>query len=376
MARASAADQQSVVIMCRAIVRSAVVALTLAGCAGIGPGTIGRDRLGYTTAVAESWKTQMLLNIVKLRYGDTPVFLDVGQIVSGYTVESAVSAAATANVSTWGVPHPTFPDASAALGAQGRFQDRPTITYAPLAGERFARSLMTPLRPATVLSLVQGGYPVDVVLRLVVNTINGIDNRFGGDIRARPADPEFSPLLRALRRIQLSGQMGMRVQRISDQEAVLLTFRTKRDPAVEAAVAEVGRLLGLDPHAQEFSVVYGSSATGAREIAILTRSILEILVDLASFVAVPPGHLAEGRVGSGPEDTAPEPLPPLIRITSAADRPAPDEAFVAVPYRGHWFLIDDRDIASKRLFTFIMFIFTLVETPTREAPPVVTIPTQ
>jgi hypothetical protein len=49
---------------------------------------------------------------------------------------------------------------------------------------------------------------------------------------------------------------------------------------------------------------------------------------------------------------------------------------VTVPYRGHWFVIDDRDIPSKRLFTFIMFIFTLVETPTKEAPPVVTIPAQ
>ena len=31
------------------------------------------------------------------------------------------------------------------LGAQGVLTDTPTITYAPLAGERFARSLMMPL---------------------------------------------------------------------------------------------------------------------------------------------------------------------------------------------------------------------------------------
>jgi hypothetical protein len=350
--------------------------LVLVGCTTIGPETVSRDRLSYTAAVAESWKTQMLLNIVKLRYGDTPVFLDVGQIVSGYTVESTLSAAATANLSTWSVPHPNFPDASAGLGAAGRFQDRPTVTYAPLAGERFARSMMTPLRPVSVLSLIQGGYPVDLVLRLVVSVINGIENRVGGDARLRPADPEFYALLRALRRIQRSGTMGMRVHRTTDQEATLLTFKTRRDPAVEQDVAEVRGLLGLDLEASEFTVVYGSSATHQREIAMLTRSILEILVELSSYVTVPAAHVAEGRVGAALDDPADESARPLLRVLSTPERPDLNYAFVTVPYRGHWFVIDDRDIPSKRLFTFIMFIFTLVETPTKEAPPVVTIPAQ
>ena len=39
-------------------------------------------------------------------------------------------------------------------------------------------------------------------------------------------------------------------------------------------------------------------------------------------------------------------------------------------------LIDDHDITSKRLFTLLMFIFTLVETSGKEGAPVVTIPAQ
>ena len=54
----------------------------LAGRAGIGPRTKVRERFDYNSAVGESWKTQRLLNMVKIRYGDALVFLDVTSVIS------------------------------------------------------------------------------------------------------------------------------------------------------------------------------------------------------------------------------------------------------------------------------------------------------
>src|SRR5881394_3837899 len=64
------------------------IVLLLAGCHGIGPGTVTRDRFDYTETLSTSWKQQMLVNMVKLRYGDTPVFLDVASVINQYSIET------------------------------------------------------------------------------------------------------------------------------------------------------------------------------------------------------------------------------------------------------------------------------------------------
>jgi hypothetical protein len=54
----------------------------------------------------------------------------------------------------------------------------------------------------------------------------------------------------------------------------------------------------------------------------------------------------------------------------------PDDAFVAVPYRDHYFWFDDRDIHSKGMFFFLMILFSLTERGQDEqAAPVLTVPT-
>jgi hypothetical protein len=103
---------------------SGLVVLVLSGCTGIGPTTISRDRFDYTAAISDSWKRQMLFNMVRIRYGDAPVFLDVSSVISQYQIAGQISVGATFNNNPW--------SASEFLGTTGNYVDRPTITYTPL----------------------------------------------------------------------------------------------------------------------------------------------------------------------------------------------------------------------------------------------------
>lgn len=307
----------------------------------------------------------MLLNIVKIRYGDAPIFLEVASIINQYQTQTVLNAAFG-----W-----SFPPAASnqQIGMTGSYIDRPTITYNPLTGEKLARNLMTPVNPGTVMSMVEGGYPIDLVFRILVHSVNGIYNQFGGSARMRRADPDFFPLLEKLRFNQASGAVALRVKKSEGDDAMVMVFRKRVDKEVETAAKEVRRMLGLKESGGEFRVVYGSAASNDQEIALLTRSIMEMLSDISSTVEVPAEHVAEQRVMPTMESEGEGIKGPMIHILCSKGRP--DDSFAAVSYRDHWFWIDDRDYRSKKLFSFLMFVMTLTETGGKEGAPIMTIST-
>ena len=345
---------------------------TISGCGSIGPKTVDRDRFDYITAISESWKRQTLLNIVKLRYADVPVFMEVGQVISGYELEGTLSAGGGFMTGNKGAQGNLGDFLN--FGAGGRYLDRPTVTYTPLTGPEFVKTMMTPFPPGSIMFLVEAGWPADVILQVGVQAINGLRNHRGGPY-GHPADPEFTEVIRLLQRIQLSGGIGFKLAREKEaQEATVLLFHTRRlTPETARDVAEVKRLLRLNPEAAEVRITYGVDVLSDNEIALHTRSGYQVLIELAWLVSVPPEHVADHRtIGATallPGETSA--LKPIMSIQSGTEQT--DKSYTQVKYRDHWYWIDDRDMASKRVFTFLTVLFTLSETGQKIQQPILTI---
>jgi hypothetical protein len=342
-----------------------ILGLLAAGCRSLGPTTVPRDRFEFANSISDSWMKQNLFNIVKIRYLSPPIFVDVASVVSGYSVETGVTGGVNIGFSAGG--------ADFANGAvSGKYTDRPTITYTPLTGNRFIRGLITPVEPEALFFTIQAGWAADAMLSIGLASINGLKNSTISMNGLSPPDDDFTRVTALFRSLQLSGAFGMRVmQDPTKRTTTILTFHTANasKEALDQA-AELRRLLKLDSQVREIQLVFGSLPANDHEIAVQPRSLLGLMMIMAGEIEVPEEHVAEARTLRNIPDGERQ----LIRIHSS--KASPPDAFVAVPYRDHWFWIDDRDLRSKRTFTFLMLLFTLADTGERENLPLVTIPAQ
>jgi hypothetical protein len=319
--------------------------------------------MDYGQVVAESWKSQTLMNVVRLRYADAPVFLDIASIINSHTVGGNATAQAT-------VPEGAVPNVFAA-GGTGLWSNTPTVTYQPLLGDRFTRALLQPIPPVAVFQLLQGGWSASLVFPTVVGSVNGLRNASVGV----SADAGFEELTAVLSRIQRAGNIGVEVKPRKDGTGVLVVIRK---PGAGAELSEdslrIRDLLGLTGDATDFEIVSGLFPRNAGQVAVVTRSMMEIMVQLGFGIDLPPEHVASGRVLPGKWQAGEAEAKPLVHIRSGPDAPA--DTYTAVRYKGHWYWIDENDLASKRIFTFLMILFSLAETGQGPAAPVVTVPSR
>ena len=165
----------------------------LAGCV-LGPTALSESRWRYNEVISKTSNEQILLNLVRLRYRDVPFVLDVGSVSAQFEFRQSTDALGTLNENVG--PYPINPD-SLEIGGGFSFADRPTVIFSPVQGQKFVRQLMTPVGLDTLLLLQRSGWRADRVLRLCVQSINGVDNATS----ASGPTPRNAPAYREFRRV-------------------------------------------------------------------------------------------------------------------------------------------------------------------------------
>jgi hypothetical protein len=293
--------------------------VTLTGCGSLGPKTIVRDTFSYNSAIAEASKNQLLQNIVRIRYADMPIFLEVSSIVNQYEIKGNASARVDSELAPF-----TF---------GGSYTERPTISYTPLSGEKFIRSLMTPLAPEIVLHLLEVGWPAELVLGLSVQAINGFYNRSGGGMVPHAGDTRFDTLLSSIASIQRSGVLVSEIEQHNGDTDMLLMFREHPDSRIQSEIASVTKLLMLDPDLLRYRVSAGICPTESDEIKLRTRSILMIIHALAMGIEVPisqQGETIDSTSGPGENNTE-----NLSHVRIRSGESPPEDSYAAIQYRNH-----------------------------------------
>jgi hypothetical protein len=342
-----------------------VLALLAAGCLNIGPSTIVQDRFRYNQAIRDSWEEQMLTNMVAIRYGESPVFLNISSVIAQYGLETSANVAAGLNSGFGG---------SETLEGGGRtvWSERPTITYTPVEGQDFAVNLLTPISPTEIFALIEAGWNAERSLRLLLKSINGVS---AYDPTTQQLNPAFFQVLNAFKALQDQEALGIRRETDGDMVRTYLYLReVEANPIIEEALEVIVGVLRLASDGEGVEVVFGPYFKDPHTITVQTMSVMDILNESAAYIVVPDSHVREGRTAPNRLITGdPSITRPLLNVQSAENQP--DDALVAVKSRDHWFYIDDKDIDSKKAFSFLMILMQLSAAQQESRGPVVTIGT-
>lgn len=359
----------------RGVAVAVALVLVLSGCvSNLGPKTVVPARFDYNQALSTSWNEQILLNLVRMRYRDTPVFLEVGAVLAQYSItgSGALSAELPASGSSGNVY---------GLGAGVELNESPVITYTPLQGEDFVRRLLTPISPATVLLLSQAGWSIERLMLCCINDLNGLPNApsaAGPTPDYKPRYETFQRLASLLRDLQVAGYFRFRVEAPgTEEERFEVEIVPSDDPGIDAKAAEVAKILGVERGQGTYRLV-GEDSGEPGDLVMAGRSLMGVFFYLSQAVAAPPGHVEAGWVTRTLRDDGSEfdwssLTGPLFRVATSPNRP--EHAFVAVPYRGQWFYVDDADLNSKTTFGLLTLLFSLQASGGEGVSPLLTVST-
>ncbi len=342
-----------------------LVLCVLSGCAMVGPRSISVGRADYNEVINRTEDEQMLLSIVKGRYGETSSLLAVKSVAAN------VRFSANAGVEA-GFGPKDISGENLFIGGLA-YEENPTITYAPVQGEDYIRQMMAPIPLDILLLSVRAMSASDDLFILFVNKINDLRNP---DFLAASgnAGPGFKRFVELFTELHTAGVLDL--ARDPQEKMQFSVVISDYAPQYSQKVMEFLALLALPYPPGELQniiiPVHLALRTGNEwGIGITTRSTFNMIEILRASVIVPPEH---NRLGLSLH------FPPVglpgqgVRIISSKDRP--ENTSVAVKYRGYWFYIDETDQRTKAFFRALRMCWsiTIAGSADQMTAPILTIP--
>ncbi|MGB3627531.1 MAG: hypothetical protein WA989_17005 [Henriciella sp.] len=350
---------------------AALLAALIAGCAtSYGTGTLAPAGYGYNTAIAQSHDQQLLLNLVRLRYRDTVVFMDVTSVTTQHQYTAGLSAENA-------VPFQDAGSGASLIIPNAAYTETPTITYSPVTGADFATNLLSPISAETIVLLANSGWSIERLMACCVERIGSLSNApsaSGPTPGVLPDNKPFRDLAQLLRRLQTEEKVYVAQASPEEGRAPVsrLSIDTEPGPDCEAL-----RFYLSAPGCEvQYDLVPRGQRRSEQALLIQTRTVLGALYALSHAVDVPEAHASAGFVTTslpaGAETQTWEAfLGHQFSVRSGPDEPS--QSFVKINYRGHWFWIDDSDLDSKTTFSLILFLLSLQSAASQGATPLLTI---
>jgi hypothetical protein len=347
------------------------------GCTTLGPSSLKSERINYNLALQITNDEQMLLNLVRLKYRDTPILLTVNSIASQYSFEVAAEAGAELE---------TGPDNDLfSIGGGLAYSTRPTVTYTPLQGEEFMQRFLSPISLDAVSLLYRSGWTVKRLFRLTVQRLNNVKNapRASGPTPGHaPQYKDFAQVLDLLNRLQRRELLDFVYETYpSGERPPRLAMQIAENAWDDPQTLKLAEILQLEKDKKHYPLKYQMvehKQTGRfAHLRVETRSLLGIMFYLSQSVEVPERDLEGGKVTvtryeNGEAFEWSKVLGGIFNIK--ASQLKPPQAAVAVRYRGNWFYVDDSDLSSKSTFFLLSQLFAMQSGKVETIVPVLTLP--
>jgi len=388
------------------------------GC-GVSTQKIVNYHWDLNDSIRETTSEQLLLNIVRLRYDETPFFLQLSSITTSFGVQQNLGASGQ-------IPE----DGPSVLGLNGSvsYSETPTVTWSLPDSSEYYGLLLAPLGADHLTALTQAGWDPARVLRVGIKKINSLRNlefRRDQGIITPERYAELQEVLHLIDGLSANGlvdfsygvksTMGagkiplskLDTRAIPDGLQYGLQFLTRDDPNIfeplkltkplflrfskesdnDPGAQRLRELLRLDNKKYSFGIVdTGGSGieqlrsesgklsqvfdpeTRLAEIVLNNRSMMEVLYFASTSVEVPDSDLGQGVARHATQRVDSD----LMTIHSSTVEPA--KSWIKIKYRNTWFYIDDNDLNSRASFTLLDALFASVVGNVPGAKPLLTLP--